>query len=374
MGLFKEAEIGFRKFLVLFLGLFIHRSRAFDSLEDFNSSKFLFIRQDRIGDVLVSTPLFPLLKERFPAATIDILLSRNNYSVLENEPFIRQRWLYEKSIASTWKLIRALRREKYDVVIDLMDNPSATSTLFLALAGGKWNVGLTKDNSYVYDVKVPLPSRKDVHIVDRLAQLLTPFGVKLDSKKLHIRYNPTHSSDLFAEHVWQANGFVGRKVIGINISSGSKARFWGESNFRGLVQELAKSYPDSVALLLYHPRDEQHVRTIADSLANAVVCPPTDSFDQFAAVIKRLNILVTPDTSAVHLAAAFQIPSVVLYVQSNKELRIWEPYNAPTVSLVTDVDDLTAISVSAVYNGCRQMLQHMLSPHGTFPIHKTSTS
>jgi ADP-heptose:LPS heptosyltransferase len=57
---------------------------------------------------------------------------------------------------------------------------------------------------------------------------------------------------------------------------------------------------------------------------------------------------VTPDTSAVHLAAAFNIPSVVLFVQSNKDLRVWEPYGSLSESVITDIDDLETIPLEGV--------------------------
>jgi ADP-heptose:LPS heptosyltransferase len=88
-----------------------------------------------------------------------------------------------------------------------------------------------------------------------------------------------------------------------------------------------------------------------------LLSPETKTFDAFAAFVKSLRLLVTPDTSAVHLAAAFSIPSVVLYVQSNKDLRIWEPYGSESETLVTDVDDLTTIPPADVFAAIVRLLQ-----------------
>jgi ADP-heptose:LPS heptosyltransferase len=62
-----------------------------------------------------------------------------------------------------------------------------------------------------------------------------------------------------------------------------------------------------------------------------------------------MSLLVSPDTSAIHLASAFHIPAVVLYVQSDKDLSIWEPYGSDYEVVVTDVDDLTTIPVKDVH-------------------------
>lgn len=343
MELLKETEIAFRKLLLKTLSIFVRRDRTLDPSVDFNSSKFLFVRQDRIGDVLISTPLFAALKERYPSAAVDVLLSNNNYFVLENDPLIRKRWIYRKNPFSILNLIFELRAEAYDFIIDLMDNPSATSTLLLALSGGKWNVGLEKGNTYIYDLKVPLLSRRETHIVDRLAELLTVFKINPSALKLHIRYAISRSSSLFAEKFWKEKGFGTETCIGLNISAGGEVRFWGVKNFRDLIADFQKYAPHSPIVILYHPSDRSRALQIVDGTAGVILTPETHSFDQFAALIQRLSLLITPDTSAVHLAAAFQVPAVVLYVQSNKELRIWDPYNSPGETLVTDVDDLTTI-------------------------------
>ena len=74
MEVLKPVEIGFRRFLVWALGMLVKRSRPLPASVDFSSKKFLFVRQDRIGDVLVSTPLIHALKKRYPNATVDLTL------------------------------------------------------------------------------------------------------------------------------------------------------------------------------------------------------------------------------------------------------------------------------------------------------------
>jgi ADP-heptose:LPS heptosyltransferase len=96
---------------------------------------------------------------------------------------------------------------------------------------------------------------------------------------------------------------------------------------------------------------------IAEDNQNVILSPITKTFDQFAAFIKRLSFLISPDTSAIHLASAFCIPSVVLYVQSDKALRIWEPYGTDYEVVITDVDDLSTIQVSDVQTSFMKLIE-----------------
>jgi ADP-heptose:LPS heptosyltransferase len=357
MRILKTIELAFRRFLLRSLSAVVKRGTPLPEGMDFNAVKVLFVRQDRIGDVLVSTPLIHALKLHFPGMVIDFLLSSNNHFVLQHEPLVRKRWVYRKNVFSALMIVLGVRHERYDFAIDLMDNPSTTSTVICALAGARWNIGLSKENAYVYDVTVPLLSRKETHIVDRLAMLLTVFGLKPEKERLRIRYAVSEKSDAAAHDFLKEKKIEGRFIIGLNISPARGVRFWGVTNFQELICDLFLNYPEYPLLILSQPSDRSVAEQIAQPFDSVLLSPETKTFDAFAALVKSIGFLVTPDTSAVHLAAAFDIPSVVLYVQSNKGLRVWVPYGSESEILVTDVDDLTTIPPADVFAAISRLLQ-----------------
>jgi ADP-heptose:LPS heptosyltransferase len=353
----KRIELWFRRSLIYILGRLYQRKNILQSNIDFNTCKFLFIRQDRIGDVLISTPLFEVLKKHYPAAIIDVLLSESNHFVLENDPLIRTRWMYRKNIGNIFSLMRALRNEHFDFVVDLMDNPSTTSTILCLLINAKWNIGIDKENRFVYDIIVPMLSRRETHIIDRIAQLLIPFRIDPRTEILAVRYYTSFESEKIVDGFLRQNNMISHPIIGVNISAGSDARFWGVEKFKGLLNHLRNTYPEYKSLLLYQPSDERCAHMIAESNPKIVLSPVTSSFDEFAAFVKRLSFLVTPDTAAVHLASAFQVGTVVLYVQSNKALRIWEPYRTDYECIVTDGNDLSKIPIAQVQDALGRLIR-----------------
>jgi ADP-heptose:LPS heptosyltransferase len=348
--LIKQIEIGFRRFIINLLRKAIKRSAKLPSNIDYNNCKYLFVRQDMIGDVLISTPLFAILKKYYPSAIIDVLLSKNNHFVLINDPLIRRRWIYEKIIGSAFRMLRNIRHEKYDFTIDLLDNSSVTSTILCLISGARWTIGLDKDNAFAYDIIVPMLSRRDTHILSRIAQLLVPFGVDVTKENLAIRYYTSVESRDAVEEYISSNHLDGKEIIGINISAGSEVRFWGIHNFRMFIQMILQRFQKSAPLILYTPSHQDRAKKIAMGIDRCLLSPITKSYDEFAAFIERCRYLITPDTSAVHLASAFNIPSVVLYVQSDKELNIWEPYGTDHEALIADIDDLSVISPEKVFN------------------------
>ena len=353
----KRIEIQVRRFLIFVLGFFIHRRNQVLETFDFRSSKILFIRQDRIGDVLVSTPIFASIKTHYPSATVDVLLSENNYFVLKNDSFIRKCWIYQKKVGKVISLMRSIRKEQYDFAVDMMDNPSVTSTLLCLLSGAHINVGIAKNNTYVYDMAVPMLSRRETHIIDRIAQLLIPFHIDPAAESLSLRYFTSPASDEFAKRWISLNHLNDCPLVGVNISAGGEARFWGINQYRSFLSFITERYPEFHIILLYQPTDITRANKIGEGNKDIVLSPVTNTFDQFAAMIKKLSFLVSPDTSAIHLASAFHIPSVVLYVQSDKSLRIWEPYKTDYEVVVADVDDLSTIQVSDVQTAFTKLIE-----------------
>jgi len=357
----KRLELLLRKEIILLLKfLFSNKKKSFKKPDDLNSPKILFIRQDRIGDVLVSTPIFMPIKKRYPDSILDIVLSKNNYFVLQNENLIRKKWLYQKNLIKLLKMIFAIRKENYDFAVDLSDNVSVTSSILSILAGAKYKVGLEKENSFIYNISVPLLSRKEIHIVERIAQLLLAFGIDPKQENLRLRYFTSADSDLKVENFLNEFNLSGKFIIGINISAGTDARFWGIDNFVKLINWITSKYEDFCTFVLYKPSDLARAGDICKS-TSAILSPITESFDLFAAFIKRTKLLVSPDTAAIHLAAAFNIPCVALYVQSNKSLRIWEPYNVDCEVLVTDVDDLSTIEPEEVIKAVDKIINRIIN-------------
>jgi len=359
----KNLEIAFRRFLIRVLRSMVRSRPQIPAYVDFSLCKYLFVRQDRIGDVLISTPLFAALKRKYPMAVIDVLLSTNNHFVLANDPSIRRRWIYNKKILSSMRMMRNIRSEEYDFVIDLMDNPSATSTVICLVSGARWTVGLQKDNAFAYDIVVPLISRKDAHIVDRIARLLVPFGIDPSVEDLRVRFIVPEEARKFSERTFKQNKLLRGKTLGINISAGHDVRFWGIDNFRKLIALLEGKDRNIQILLLSKPSHRSLAERIRSGFNTVVLAPQTNSFDEFAGLIQNLSLLITPDTSAVHLAAAFSIPSVVLYVQSDKNLRIWEPYKSRSEALIADVDDLGVISPEDVFRAVQRIRSKRLPSH-----------
>jgi len=330
---------------------------------DFHTAKILCLRQDAIGDVLVSTPVFSLLKKHYPTIIVDVLLSNRNYCILENSAAIRKRWLFEKNILKLIPLIIRLREERYDVVIDLFDTSSTTSIIMSKVVRAKYTLGFQRDTEEYYSCNIERPSTKHTHIVDRTVQLVTAFNIDLSRENIALSYSPSRTSVALVKDYLRSEDMTKNNILGINISAGDEARFWGIEHYRKLLQSIGKHHQGYSMLLLYKPEDYERARRIIEGIEHIHLMPVTQSFDQFAAFVKQLSILITPDTAAVHLASVFNIPAVVLYIHADQSLRLWEPYHTDYEVVVTNDTTLATIPVAQVYEAFNRLIHRHNNIH-----------
>ncbi len=315
--------------------------------------RLLLLRQDRIGDVLVSVPVVRALRRRYPHAAIHMLFSRTNYDARHAlQGYLDHAWRYDKTLASAVRLVGALRRERYDAVIDLMDNPSASARLATARCGARYRIGIRHERSGHYTHAVPLLDRQRVHIVERIAQLLLPFGIDPGSVPLDLEY----PMDVAARA--RARERLGPRTrplrLGVNISGSSRARYWGVENFVACLRWMGDFDGRFTIFVGGAPAYAADAAAIA-AAAGAEVLPPAPSFHDYAALLREFDLLLTPDTSVIHLGAAWKIPTVGLYHQPEGAPLPWYSYRSP-YRAVLHPDGVERIAVADVQDAIASLV------------------
>ncbi|MCS6999435.1 MAG: glycosyltransferase family 9 protein [Bacteroidota bacterium] len=319
--------------------------------------RILLLRQDRLGDVLCSTPVLQALRAHYPTAQIDMLLSRNNW---ELAPLVRhwcdRVWRYDKTILSFHRLRCKLQRQQYDVVVDLMDNPSTTSTMFVKGLTAPMKVGVFKQNAWVYTHCVPLLDRARYHYVERIAQLLLPFGIDPATEKLRLHFPVPPAEIQAAAYAIGLDKHPERnRFIFIHLSSRHTTLQWGYKRFEQLIWLLSQNFPDIPIGIGTAP----HEREIAIRLAkfDNTFALPELPFLQYAAALSYARMLISPDTAIIHAAAALNVPSVVFFHQHDPTLLPWYPYGSPYRALISRSEQgIKEIPSNAAFDAACELL------------------
>ena len=320
--------------------------------------RILFLRQDRIGDVLVTSPIIKAVRDRYPKATIDMVLSTNNVAVRQSvAPFLDTTLVYKRTVPGLLQLIRQIRAAKYDVIVDLLDNASSTSGMLLGWSGASVRLGVDKENAGVYTHVVPLLDRATHPIHERVAQLLLPFGI--DPARTDMR--PVYA--VSTEERAQAEADLGLKPgqprLGVILSGSMEFKRYGPDNTIEVLKRVMSRYANVQIVLFGLPSESADLERIS-SETGARIAPPSTSFHQYATRLRVMDALWCPDTAAVHLAAAWKLPVCAMYVPDTEGRHPWLPYETWCEMIVSPTGTLKSIPVERVIEGIERLFAYCM--------------
>jgi len=265
-------------------------------------------------------------------------------------------------------IISRLRRNRYDAAINLLAKDSASGAFFTAASGAGSRIGFEGQIASVYDISIP-HSADDLHIVRATSLLLEPFGIEpigpepLSAvEKLHLKL-ADELRNATRRHVDALIDGTSSPILLLNISGSGPEKYWGGEKFIELAR-LARG-EGFQPLIASSPADRSECEAIA-AASGASALPTTESFEEFAAMLESADIILTPDTSVVHLAAALGKPTVML-VGTGLVGGVWGPWGVPH-RIVAGTGSIASIAID-------DLLQAILSlASATMPAHFPSSA
>ena len=358
----KSCEIGFKRFVLRIFRLFGGIRKARGEFNPANLKKVLFIRHDRLGDMIISLPIFHNLKRINPHIQIDVVCGKDNYEIIRTDPSINKVYFYHKKPLRDIKNIRAMRREKYDCVVDLIFGASVTATILINLIAGRgFKLGVGKLKYARYFDKTVEMDRFANHIIESTGSVLNLFGIDLKDcdMKPYLKFvdEDFKIGREFVDSLRQNHS----KTILVNVSAGSPARVLPMNKNYKLIELLRVRYPEWAIVVSAAPSEFWKIEKIKKRFEGQVYSIPAGlNIRQVGGMMKYLDYMITPDTAMVHLASAFDLPSLVMYSANDGNFRSWGPYN-PNIRAIrsTDYYRIDQIDVDLLMNAFEEMVSEM---------------
>ncbi len=356
MDLFKRIEFGIKAVFFAIFKVILREGKSLSQIDGSKMERVLILRPDRIGDTICSFPLIDYLLRKFPRMKLSIFASPKNISLIKTDPRFEKIFIYRRNILSDIMEVIKVRRQKYDCVIDLMADDSVT-TLFISQFCSRKSprIGVRKDRfSRYYDYNHHPGGDCQDHMIDINLNLLPAFGFdKNDADGFAPPYidekSETKVFEFFDElGIDSTNDFV----IGMNLSARGANREWGLEKSKLFLERILREFRDAKIILITAPNKRADGDRLQTMLNNAVYqVPPNSSLIEVTVIIARLDILISPDTSLVHIARSLKKPVVGLYPEYRKVYRQWMPYRQPDgLVLSYEGDTVFGIKVDEVYS------------------------
>ena len=320
--LLKKIEPSGKKALFFLLSLFIRSEKI--KREDVPLDKIwkiLVVRQDdRIGNLILTTPLLSALRKRFPQTQIWYVASKTFHTLFSNSSLVDRILVAKKKqyifhpLSLIW-FIRKIRCEKFDLAFDASNesNFSLNNSFLVYLSGAKFRIGYLKPQSRLFlNLEVP-PSKVCRHASEMHLDLLRYLVGDVPLEPLHVEIDPQRKIEV--EKYLKEKGIgPGDFLVGMHIGGRGEKR-WQVENFQDLADWITDSFGVRV-IFLWGPEEKNIVNKLHPMAGKQIVADLLP-LPALSALIKRCNIFISPDTGAMHLSAAVGTPTLALFLNSD---------------------------------------------------------
>jgi ADP-heptose:LPS heptosyltransferase len=307
----------------------------------------LFLRtDDKIGDTVVSSFLYREIKKKYPNIKIVVLCGKNNKEILKYNKNVDD--LYEVSgcLFNDISIFKSLRKQNISLVVDFFPfNPRFSHLLMLRIISPEFLIGFNKTSYKMYDLSI----NKDffnVHITEMYKYVLNLF--KIDSPDL--KYEIPFTSKEEDPALELINNYKYKYKIVINPFSASKHRCLSIKKLKELI-DLIENNLDCCVFILCQEKNKEKVISLENY---RTIIAPFRSILESASLIKYVDIVITPDTSIVHIATAFDKKTIALYRDYSNSYEktdiIWAPNNLNAIQLSVDTKSVLSNDVENIPN------------------------
>ncbi|MBV8827860.1 MAG: glycosyltransferase family 9 protein [Acidobacteriaceae bacterium] len=279
-------------------------------------SRVAIIRLRSLGDCVLTSPAISLLKQTRSDLEIGVAVEQRFTTVFEGNPSV------SRMLEPTWQAIRAWKPK-----LCLNLHGGTRSQWMAALSGARWRAGFAHHSlAFVYNLRIPRAQRilgvnRTVHTAEHLASAMFALGVPLQ---------PVPGASLFASD----SPLQGRYAV-LHPFASSPEKQWPAARFCELARYLR----------LWNIRPVFLAGPSDDPTAFAPHQVFRGSLRDVKALLSKACVFIGNDSGPAHMAAAFRVPSVVLFSSSNPA--IWSPW-CTEAEIVVAPDGLGQVTVSRV--------------------------
>ena len=274
--------------------------------------KVLILRFSSIGDIVLTTPAIRCLKEQFPGVEIHFCTKRIYQPLIHSNPYIDQGHYLDDSLSN---LVRILRTERYDYIIDLHNN-LRTKLIKLSLNIRTYTINKLNMRKWLY-VRWKLDVMPDQHIVDRYLATLKPFGVQNDGAGLDY-FIPV--ADQIEPHELPATHQSGYVAYAIGGQHATKRLPLDR------MIDLCRQMHEPV-VLLGDINDQATGEAIRQTLGNSLIYNACGRYtlNQSASLLQQARVVFSHDTGLMHIAAALRKTVYSIWGSTTPQLGMY-PY------------------------------------------------
>ena len=279
-------------------------------LKDNSIKSILFLRYDgKIGDMIVNSLMFREIKKVYPDIRIGVIARGAAIDIIKDNPNVDKIYKYYKDRKKIKDLALKIKEEKYDLLIDFSEMLRVNQMMLINLCGARINTGLDRKDWELFDLSIE--SGKDFkwteHITNRYLAYLIKLGLKKES--IDISY------DIYLKDEKKYETFFykikeNKKLI-LNPYGASKHKSFNIETLENIITYLKDK--DIAIILVYFGDKYKELEFLEKKYKYVYIPKKIESILDTAILIKKSDYVISPDTSIVHIASAFNKKMITVY-------------------------------------------------------------
>lgn len=279
-------------------------------LEENDIKSILFLRYDgKIGDMVVNSLMFREIKKVYPNIKIGVVARGAAIDIIKDNPNVNKIYEYYKDRKKIKDLALKIKEEKYDLLIDFSEMLRVNQMMLINLCGARINIGLDRKDWKLFDLSIE--SGKDFkwteHITNRYLAYLIKLGLKKES--IDISY------DIYLKDEKKYETFFykikeNKKLI-LNPYGASKHKSFNIETLENIITYLKDK--DIAIILVYFGDKYKELEFLEKKYKSVYIPKKIESILNTAILIKKSDYVISPDTSIVHIASAFNKKMITVY-------------------------------------------------------------
>lgn len=279
-------------------------------LKDNSIKSILFLRYDgKIGDMIVNSLMFREIKKVYPDIKIGVIARGAAIDIIKDNPNVDKIYEYYKDRKKIKDLALKIKEEKYDLLIDFSEMLRVNQMMLINLCRARINIGLDRKGWELFDLSIE--SGKDFKWTEHITKRYLAYLIKLGLKKENIDV----SYDIYLKDEKKYEVFFNEikesKKLILNPYGASKHKSFSIETLENIITYLKDK---DIAIILTYFGDKYKELEFLEKKYNYVYIPKKiESILDTAILIKKGDYVISPDTSIVHIASAFNKKMITVY-------------------------------------------------------------
>ena len=279
-------------------------------LEENDIKSILFLRYDgKIGDMIVNSLMFREIKKVYPNIKIGVVARGAAIDIIKNNPNVDEIYEYHKDRKKIKDLALKIKEEKYDLLIDFSEMLRVNQMMLINLCGARINIGLDRKDWKLFDLSIE--SGKDFKWTEHITKRYLAYLIKLGLKKENIDI----SYDIYLKNEKKYEIFFNKikenKKLILNPYGASKHKSFSIETLENIINYLKDK--DIAIILVYFGDKYEELKFLEKKYKYVYIPKKIESILDTAILIKKSDYVISPDTSIVHIASAFNKKMITVY-------------------------------------------------------------